>query len=293
MARRRLDIALRRDAAVRSLPWLIAAMAYLAALALAGTLALDGTLQRWNRNLTGILTVEIPPGGDAPVEAALTLLRATPGVAHAEALDRSATERLIEPWLGTGLSPEELALPRLIDVRLAPGGIDRAALKAKLEAAAPGARLDDHRAALDRFAGLARALEAVAAAILLLIGAAAVLTVILATRAGLAVHSEVIDLLHLMGAPDGDIARQFQRAALWLGLKGGSGGLVAAAATLVALHQVATAAGVLAGDGVALLPALEVAPWRWAALLLLPPAAAVIAMLAARLTVMRALAKLP
>lgn len=297
MWRHRLDIPLNRDGSARFLPWLIALMVYLAGLALMAMLVLDGSLASWDRSLTGTLTVQIPPAaegtGDGGVSAALAVLRATPGVQSAEPLSARATAKLIEPWLGTTLTPEELALPRLIDVRLATAAaIHPDELRARLVAAAPGAVLDDHRLWLDRLVGFVRSVEATALAIVALIGGAAVLTVMFTTQTGLAVHHDVIELLHLTGARDGYIARQFAREALRLGLRGGLIGLALAVLTMFALGHAAEATALL-GDRVRLLPALRLQPWHWLALATLPVAAALTAMLTARLTVLRALARLP
>ncbi len=296
MLRRRLDIPLNRDSSVRFLPWIIALMVYLAGLALAGTLVLQAALQHWDSSLSGTLTVQLPPAGDGKpdgVAAAVALLRATPGVIRAEPLSREAIQRLIEPWLGTAMTAEQLSLPQLIDLRIdtaAPP--DLAALRARLAAAVPGAALDDHRLWLDRLAGLVLSIEATALAIVLLIGGAAVLTVVFTTRAGLAVHHAVVEVLHLIGARDGYIAGQFQRQALDLALRGGIIGLVLTLATLFGIGH-AGAATALFGERVRLLPSLALQPWHWLALLLLPLAASLIAMLTARITVLRALKRMP
>jgi cell division transport system permease protein len=293
---RRLDIPLNRDSSVRFLPWIIALMVYLAGLALAGTLVLQGALQRWDRSLAGTLTAQLPPaeeGKPDAMPAALELLRRTKGVTSAEPLSRAATQRLIEPWLGTAVTPEELALPRLIDLRIDPAAApDLAALRARLAAAAPGAVLDDHRVWLDRLAALVLSIEVTALAIVLLIAGAAVLTVVFTTRAGLAVHHAVVEVLHLIGARDGYIASQFQRQALALGLRGGIGGLMLTLLTLMVIGR-AGAATALFGEHVRLLPALELSPWHWLVLALLPLGAALIAMLTARITVLRALQRMP
>lgn len=296
MLRRRLDIPLNRDSSVRFLPWIIALMVYLAGLALAGTLVLQGTLQRWDASLSGTLTVQLPPPGDGKPDAlaaALALLRPVRGVTSAEPLSPEATRRLVEPWLGTALTAAELALPQLIDLRIDPAAPpDLAALRARLAAAVPGAVLDDHRLWLDRLAGLVLSIEATALAIVLLIGGAAVLTVVFTTRAGLAVHHAVVEVLHLIGARDGYIAGQFQRQALDLALRGGIIGLALTLLTLLAIGRV-SAATALFGEHVRLLPSLALRPWHWLALALLPFAAALIAMLTARVTVLRALKRMP
>src|ERR1700761_2218472 len=142
----RNDIPLRRDGTARFLPWLIAPTVYLAAIAIAFMLALGGALPEWDRGLAGTMTLEIPPGptADAGVNAALKTLTATPGVASAAALDAAAEGKLLQPSRGPAIEPGELALPRLIDVRVAAGGaLDIAALKAKLATIAPGSTLDD------------------------------------------------------------------------------------------------------------------------------------------------------
>lgn len=298
MTRRRLDIPFDRDGSARFLPWLIALMVYLAALALSGALALEHALARWDRGLSGMLTVELPPppaaaADDGGLAAAVKTLKATPGVIAARPLARADVAKLLEPWLGTAVPPEELAMPRLIDVRIdTVRGVDLAVLRGALAKAAPQAVLDDHRLWLDRLASLVRSAEATALAVVVLIGGAAVMTVIFTTRTGLSVHRDVIELLHLMGARDGYIATQFQHHALRLGLVGGMIGLALAAATLVSLGHAADAAAVL-GDRALPLPTLRLSSGDWAALPLLPVAAAFLAMITARLTVLGALARMP
>jgi len=296
IGRRHDDIPLHRDGTARLLPWLIAPMVYLAALALAGMLALGGAMQDWDRGLAGTMTVELPPAQGArnvALAAALGVLRATPGITSATALDRAAEGKLLEPWLGTAITPDELQLPLLIDLHIGGGGtLDLAALKTRLAAAVPGAQLDDHRLWLNRIHALALSVEGTGLAILAMVGATSVLTVIFATRAGFAVHRDVIELLHAIGARDSYIAWQFESEALRLGFGGGLAGLILAAITLWGLGHAAAATAVL-GEEAKLLPELHFALWQWGALALLPVAAALTAMATARLTVMRALARLP
>ncbi len=205
---RRFDIPFARDGSVRFLPWIVALMVYLAGLALAGTLLLNAALGDWNRGLTGVMTVELPPAanaqdGDAEVKLVLALLQATQGVTSAKLLPRAEVAKLVEPWLGGGEAVEQLALPRLIDVRIDPAHRpDFDDLRVKLAAAAPGALLDDARLRFDRLFDLGLSVEITALVIVILIGLAAGLTTIFTTRAGLAVHQNVIEILHILGAHD-------------------------------------------------------------------------------------------
>ncbi len=291
---RAIDIPFDRDGSGRFLPWLIGLMVYLAALAASGALALDRALESWNRGLEGSLTIELPPpadAGDGGLAAALAALRGSDGVIAARPLERIEIARLLEPYLGADL-PQQLALPRMIDVTIDPARLDRAALAARLAAAAPGAVLDDHRLWLDRLAALVRATEATSLLIVLLIAAAAVTTVVFTTRTGLSVHRDVVELLHVIGARDRYIARQFELQALRLGLAGGGLGLLLAVATLMALAHAGAAAAML-GETALPLPEVALAPWHYAVLMVLPLAAALLAMLTARLTVLGALARMP
>ncbi|HEY5208720.1 MAG TPA: FtsX-like permease family protein [Stellaceae bacterium] len=291
---RRFDIPFARDGSVRFLPWLIALMVYLAGLALAGMLLLNTALGDWDRGLAGVMTVELPPDTDsATVQPVLALLQATPGVTAARLLPRAEVAKLVEPWLGDSAAVAQLALPRLIDVRIDPSHRpDIPSLRAKLVAAEPGAMLDDARLRFDRLFDLGRSVEFTALAVVVLIGAAAILTTIFTTRAGLAVHQNVIEILHILGAHDRYIARQFARQALGLGLRGGLVGLALAVVTLAAIGHAADVAAIF-GPGLRLVPSFMPLPWQWAVLAILPIAAAAIAHFTALATVSRALARLP
>lgn len=291
MLTRRSDFALERDALERYLPWLVAFMVFLAALALAGTLVLGAAAGRWEANIGATLTVQLRPTENsdadrAATEAALSVLRAMPEVKSVESLSDSQLVKLVEPWLGA-VSPGDLPLPRLIDVEAKPGQrIDADALRRKLNAVAPGSAVDDHRVWLARLVNLVRAVEALAFAVMVLVAAATVGTVIFTTRTGLAIHREAIEVLHLIGAQDSYVANQFAGRVLGLGLKGGVVGLLMAGPTIYGVWLVM---GRMEGG---MLPDLSLGPLHWAAIAALPVAVAVIATATARLTVLRTLAKM-
>jgi cell division transport system permease protein len=292
--RRHMDLPTAGDGSGRFLPWIIGLMVYLATLALAGMMALHGAIERWDNALAGTLTVQLPAAAAGELEPALKLLRATPGVERAEPLDAAANAALLERWLGPGLAAGELRLPRLIDLHVDPARFDSAALTKRLATVAPSARLDDNRGWLDRLFDVALAIELVAAAIVALVAAAAVVSIVFATRTGLAINHGTVEVLHLIGARDSFIAAQFQWPALRLGIRGGLIGLIPALLTLLGLGEAAGGAGGTAvGSAISALPELTLAPWQWAVLLLLPVAAGITALATARLTVLRSLASMP
>ena len=294
MIRQRLDLPLAEDSTGRFLVWIMAVMIYLAIVALAGSMVLAGMAGRWESGLTGRLTVQIAPLPDASVpplaqrtEVTLALLRSTPGVTRAEPVGASAAHKLLEPWLGNALL-DDLPLPALIDVEVgASAGLDVPALAERLAAAVPGARLDNHAAWLADLRILAHTAQLVALAVVLLVGGASVAAVVFAVRTGLAIHSPVVELLHIMGATDAYVARQFQTHVAGLALRGGAVGLGLAALTLLALR-------LAAGDTpVGLMPDMTLGLREWLALIAVPLVAALLAVVTARWTVLRVLTRMP
>jgi len=286
------DLPLAGDASARFLPWVAGAMVFLATLALAGALLAQTVAARWHRDLAGSLTVEVPsrPGIAAPERerAALAVLKETAGVAAAELVPRSRLEQLVAPWLGAGAHVAELPLPSLIEVRLAENAsLDLAALGHRLTAAAPGAKLDDHALWLAGVAAVVRAVEAVALAVVALIAVLCAVAVGFAVRTGLAIHRDVVEVLHLIGARDSYIARQFAGHAFRMTLKGGIIGLAAAVSLVAALAEGRGALGPLP------LPEIRLSAAAWAMIGAVPLAAAVFALLAALATVHRQLKRMP
>jgi len=285
------DLALAYGATRVHLPVLVAVLMFLCGLALAGAVLLSDTAGRWSSGLSGTITVElpavVPPDPSRAAERlyrALTVLSETPGVARAEPLTASRIAALLAPWLGGTAMPDDLPLPQLIDVTVAPGAaVDVAALSVSLAAVVPGASADDHRRWLAGFTRLARLVVVVAVGLVAVVALATAGAVAFATRAGLAVHQQAIELLHLIGASDGYIARQFARRALVMGLVGGAIGLLAAAAAAWAISR-----AVMAIDPA--LPPVDFSPLLPLASLV--PAAGAVAMASAHWTVRRALARM-
>ena len=187
-----------------------------------------------------------------------------------------------------GNPAEPSPIPQLIDVRLEPGTqLDLAALGTLLENAIPGAHLDDHQYWTERLADFGRSVQITSAFVVALVALAGAGTVVFATRAGLAIHREVIELMHLVGSRDSYIAGQFQAHAMSMSLRGGVVGLALGATTLGILR------GIAAPIQGSLLPTVTITAGAWAVLAALPLIAAVIATITARVTVVRALKTMP
>jgi len=275
-----------------TLPWVIGVMVYLSALAGGFGFAMNNAVGAWAAGLSNSISVQIvTPEAEArerQAEAAIEVLGEVPGVRAVERVGTGETQALLEPWLGAGNVSEELPIPVLLEVTLAPGrSVDTDALAARVQRAAPDAAFDDHGRWLAQLNRLTETLRIVAGVVVGLLLAATAAIAAFGTRAGFAGHRDSIDIMHLMGAEDSTIAGEFRYRFMLQGLKGGIGGLVLGIATLLVTDRMA---GEL-GEG--LIPTLDLAALEWVALALLPGFAAALTMLAAQMTVKRELARLP
>jgi cell division transport system permease protein len=274
-----------RDNAARFLPWVTAFMVYLAFLALSAVLGIHNMVDSWNAEISGTATVQIPPESleqgvpGETVDRVLDLLEAQDGILSVEVLSIEEAAGLLEPWLGSGEHVLDLPLPRLIDLRLDPARANLQTIARELRAVAPQARLDDHRVWLQNFIDVVRWFEIAAVAIFAIVLLVTILTVMFTTRTGLAIHRDVVEILHLVGAKDSYIARKFGARALWLGLRGGIIGSLFAAGTVYGFSWLASSIDA------ALLPKAELSILSWAILAATPFLISAIAWATARATV--------
>jgi cell division transport system permease protein len=287
----RSDLPLAGDASGRFLPWIICCMVYLAALALAAALAADNLAARWHADLAGRFTVEVPPAPassdkDAKLRGITDVLAKTQGVTAVRLIGAADKAALLQPWLGGADLPEDIVLPDLIVVESATA-VDMAKLSKELTAFDAAIRIDDHGNWHGDLLAFSNSMKILALIVLSLVALAAISTVIFVTRTGLAIHRRVIEIVHLVGAQDSYIARQFLFHALRLGLAGGAVGAALAAGTWIALQHW------LGGGGSGLLPSLALSAGDWIAVAAVPIALSIVAMFTAQITVLILLGREP
>jgi len=270
------------------MPWVIAIMMFLMVLAAAAGLALGFAARGLDTHMAGQITIQIVDANgtrrDATADRIVATLGRMSGVASVKQVsDREMTE-LLQPWLGAGLADNDLPVPAMIDVAFDPQvpGAPQAAEKAIREISTR-ARIDAHAQWLAPLAGLIGSLRWLAVVLVLLMAAAAAFTVVLAARAALNTHQATIEVMHHLGASDGQIARLFQRRIATDALFGGVLGLALASIVIFAVGDR------IANVGSDLLGSVDLPPIAWAILALLPLAGTLLAMIAARLTIILAL----
>ncbi len=222
----------------------IAIMTFLACITLGGVSMVRATAASWQSQISREITIQIRPTNgldmDAALDNALEIALTFNGTTGGKIVDREATARLLEPWLGSGLNIDELPVPRLVIVTIdenSPPDFEhmRAVLKEKI----PQASLDDHRTWVDRLVSMARTTVAIGTGILILVFSTMVLTVVFATRGALAGNRHIVEVLHFVGAEASFVANEFQKHFLKISLKGSFVGafLAALAFTLASWWQ--------------------------------------------------------
>ena len=127
--------------------------------------------------------------GNSLRDSVTEAVRAQPGILEVRPFSKAESARLLEPWLGTGLSLDDLPVPRVIVLRVAPGSTpDLAALRRSVAQAAPSATLDDHRAWIERMRSMTGAIVLAGTGILILVIVATVISAAFAPRDAMAAH---------------------------------------------------------------------------------------------------------
>lgn len=211
----------------RALVAVVAIMTFLASLTTGAVILVGNAAGEWQSDISHEVTIQVAQAQgrdlDAAVEKAASVARGFPGIAEVRPYSKEESAKLLEPWLGSGISLNELPVPRLIVVKIAANAApDLAQMRRVLADQVPGAMLDDHRGWIDRMRAMAGTAVAAGICILLLVFAATFLSVTFATRGAMATNKAVIEVLHFVGAKNGFIARNFQYHFLLLGLQGGA-----------------------------------------------------------------------
>jgi len=279
---------------VGPMPWVIAIMIAMTVIAAGAGLALRNLADNARAEIAGGLTVQIVEGGPAErtrqTEVAVAMLTNLEEVAEVRRVPDAELATLLEPWLGQQQVSEEdaIPIPALIDVRLVGPVTPRRLedLRGALIASAPSARLDAQAGWLAPVFEAVRSLQWLAASLIVLLAATSAAAVWLAARSALGSNRETIEIIHLLGGTDRQIARIFQRS---IGVDAALGGAVGLAVGLAAMvlfgRQFAQlGSGMVAGG--------ELGPIDWGLLAAIPVIGIVQAMLTARITVLAALRRM-
>jgi cell division transport system permease protein len=210
----------------RALVAVVAIMTFLASMTTGMVLLVSASAAEWQSNVASEITIQVRPQAGRDIDrdtAAVTeAMRAQPGIVEVKPFSKDESGKLLEPWLGTGLSMDDLPVPRMIIARVQPGtSLDLARLRNRVMQVAPSASVDDHRAWIERMRSMTNATVLAGLGILALVIVATIISVSFATRGAMAANRPIVEVLHFVGAGDRYIANRFLRHFLRLGLEGG------------------------------------------------------------------------
>lgn len=287
-----------RGVAGRPLLIAISIMCYFASITIGAVVLVTNVVDGWTSGIASQITVQITQGEnnsiDQRIASAVKILKSTPGIISASPQSPEDAVKMLEPWLGEGNVLQDLPVPRLIHVQIdtkAPPKLD--ALSARLSREVQGASLDDHSRWQSELTRTASMIRLGAFSILALVVMTTVSIVIFATRAAMAGNRDVVEVLHMIGARQNYIARQFQIHFLMLGFKAGIIGVIFGSLTFFLFNLTLSSAGgqsLLQQNSFELIGSIALSPGGYAFLLAVPPAAALISLLTSRFAVLRFLA---
>lgn len=280
------DIPFARDDAHKLLPVMIACLMAFAALLLAVALSINTSLDARTRDAIGTLEVEVPRlvAANKTTLATITAeIKRMPGVKNVTPLTQEEMERLLKPWLGKDFSIADLSLPMILDVETTvtdgATAVDIAALARSLSRIDSNIRVEDRGPWVGHVAQATTLLQVLVISVALLLLGCVIGMIVLVSKTNLKLHFKVVSLLHMFGATDEYILRQFQWNSAWLAARGAGAGVMAAAALFLG--------GVILSMQweSALLPEIHFSLMHILVFLLLPVLTALIALVATRLTV--------
>ena len=225
-ARNMSPIVPRASISGRALVAVVAIMTFLASITTGTVLLVSASAAEWQSEVASEITMQVRPQAGRDLErdvtAAAEAMRTQPGIVQVKPFTKDESAKLLEPWLGSGLSIDQLPVPRVIVARVQPGTtLDLAGLRKAVTQVAPSASVDDHRAWIERMRSMTGATVFAGIGILVLVIAATIISVSFATRGAMAANRPIVEVLHFVGAGDRYIANHFLRHFLRLGLEGG------------------------------------------------------------------------
>lgn len=298
--KREYDLPFHDDRANRFLLLLIGLMTYLALLSGSAGMVLSNMADRWTSGLSNKITIEVPTMDasgakltDAQQKDRLNsieaILKGESDITNTIVQTPAEVGKLVEPWIGSGdMVLGQIPLPSLITVEIEE---DDPNLPARVQGAitkvVPDARVETHESWLNDLLRLTGTLSFASYLIGFITAVTTIMAVAGAVRARMAAHHEQLEILHLIGATDEYITRQFQKHALQLSFIGAAVGFVSAMLTLMMIDQLAGAVELT------LIPSLILSGRAVFILLTIPVLACLITVLTTRITVLQSLQEMP
>ena len=212
--------------------------------AFGGLLALNQVAEKWKGGLAETVSIDLPPllslqqNEDSRAVRILTLALNEPGVSDASILHRDRMRELVKPWLGDAIEIDRLPLPVIIQLKIdRDNPPDFESFSRRLHQAVPGTKLNSFGEWRERLLRSVNTLMTVGIVILIAVALGIVSMILFLGFTSMMVYRQSIELLHLMGATDQYIAKQFNMLVAKISIIGASIGFgIACFLILIAGH---------------------------------------------------------
>ena len=255
------------------LGWIMSSMIYLALLAVLFSTVSTLSFDKWRSATRDLVTIHVPnpteiidsDDGFTRLDETLKILRAFPDIESVTVLEKNDIERLINPLLDKDIL-KNILLPALIEIRLKRNDF-LPDLNNAFKNLSKEIFIESHAELflpdVKTFSG-AKKLFSVIVSLTLFV---AMISIIFAVHAGLAINRETIQVMHLIGAKNGFIARTFQKHVLKVLSFSSACGTALALGTFFILDRLLRVA--FFGDGeIDILKQINL--WDWTIFMLVP-----------------------
>lgn len=292
----RTDIPLNNDSQTKFLTALISLMSFLFVMSCAGSIILHQTAERWSTSLQNKISIEISSEQSDGIalnnreikKEAYKIKKALENYKNVKTikiLQEEEIRDLISPWIGKNLELDGIPLPGIIAIELTTANLEIIKdLDQKIKQTSKYATLETYEDWLNDFLSFLNFLKTVALIIACMILAITVIALISAMHIRLALNKEDVKLLHLMGASDAYIARQFIPHNFFITLKGSVIGTLCAIFFTIILSNLSSAP---------MIPKVDLSILWYCILLLSPIFLGMISITVSYIVLLRTLSKMP
>ncbi len=271
---------------------------YLFIIVLAIVMSINTMVKSWEKDILGSITIQVSPIEDEnkkidadktqeQLNKVLQFVENAEGVKSVHVIDDKTVERLMTPWLGNKVDVNTLPIPQLLDVQLKENAeINYDEMTRGLHKVTSNASIDNHRLWLNRLLKFAGSLKTLALSVLFMVIGICAFSIYYSTRTSLGINLNSIEILHIIGAQDDYIAKQYAKSYAKIGFFSGVIGLIFAIPSIVIVSKY----GISTGSG--LLNSAGLSTFHWLLMMVTPLLSLFYAMGTAYYTVRKSLEKM-
>lgn len=271
---------------------------YLFVIVLALVMAINAMVTNWEKDILGAITIQIIPIEDEhkkidtdkteeQLNKVLQFVENAKGVKSVNVIDDKTVEKLMTPWLGNKVDISSLPIPQLLDVQLKEDAeINYDEMTQGLHKITNNASIDNHRLWLNRLLKFAGSLKTLALCVLIMVTGICAFSIYYSARTSLGINLNFIEILHIIGAKDDYIAKQYAKSYAKIGFFSGIIGLIFAIPSIVLVSKY----GISTGSG--LLNSASLSTLHWLIIMITPLFSMSYSMVTAYYTVRKSLEKM-